>query len=150
MSTVNGTTGTTIASTASTTNTGSLGGTGTASSSSTDPLLDKNAFLKLMMTQLQDQDPLNPSDPSQYLNQLAQMTSVEQETNVASTVAQSAAEQNASAALSLLGHSVSYTDANGDAQTGLVQKVDFSGSGPSLTVAGVSGISPSAVSEVSS
>ncbi len=143
---VNGTTGTTVTPTTTTTN----GAVGTvASSNAIDPLLDKNAFLKLMMTQLQNQDPLNPQDPSQYLGQLAQLTSVEQMTNIATSGQQVAQEQNAGTALQLLGHTVTYVDANGNSQTGTVSKVDFTSSGPSLTIGGTSGISPAAVSEVS-
>lgn len=143
---VNGTTGTTVTPTTTATN----GGVGTvASSNSIDPLLGKNAFLKLMMTQLQNQDPLNPQDPSQYLGQLAQLTSVEQMTNIATSGQQVAQEQNAGTALQLLGHTVTYLDANGNSQTGTVSKVDFTSSGPSLTIGGTSGISPTAVSEVS-
>jgi flagellar basal-body rod modification protein FlgD len=145
---LNGTNGTTIQSTATQATSSTLGATNPGTS--VDPLLDKNAFLKLMMTQLQDQDPLNPQDPSQYLNQLAQMTSVEQETNIATSVSQTASEQNSTTALSLLGHSVSYLDASGNTQTGTVQKVDFSSAGPSLTIDGVTGISPGQISEVAS
>jgi flagellar basal-body rod modification protein FlgD len=125
--------------------------TTTSQSTQTDPLLGKDAFLQLMMTQLQHQDPLNPSqDPTQFINQLAQFTTLEQETNIAQSAAQTAGEQTASTALALLGHTVTYTDqTTGASVTGLVQKVDFSSSGPSLTVAGVSGIDPATVSEVS-
>jgi flagellar basal-body rod modification protein FlgD len=111
-------------------------------------LLDKNAFLKLMMTQLQNQDPLNPQDPSQYLGQLAQLTSVEQETNIASASQTTAQEQNAGTAIQLLGHTVTYQDSNGNSVTGVVQKVDFTTSGPTLTISGVTGIAPTAVNEV--
>lgn len=140
-----GTPGTTIQPTTTTT-TGGLGGTTTSTPSNP---LGQNAFLMLMMTQLKEQDPLNPSDPTQYLGELAQMTSVEQQTNIAQSMTASVSEQNATAALSLLGHTVSYLDSNGNAQTGLVQKVDFTGSGPSLTVGGVGNIDPGTVSEVS-
>ncbi|GAU79872.1 flagellar hook assembly protein FlgD [Fusibacter sp. 3D3] len=44
--------------------------------------LDKDSFLKLMMTQLQNQDPLEPMDNSQTIAQMAQFTSVEQLTNI--------------------------------------------------------------------
>ena len=42
--------------------------TGSSSSTPVNPStkLDQNTFLKLMMVQLQNQDPLNPSDPTQY------------------------------------------------------------------------------------
>ncbi len=146
---LDGTTGTTIQSTSSSSPTSGLGTSGSQSTSSTDPLLDKDAFLNLMMTQMKNQDPLNPSDPSQYLGELAQLTSVEQETNIATSVSQTQTAQTDTTALSLLGHTVSYTDANGNTLTGLVQKVDFDSSGPSLTVAGTTGISPAQVIEVS-
>jgi len=118
----------------------------TGSASSSNPLaeLGPNAFLQLMMVQLQNQNPLSASqsDPTQFMSEIAQMTSVEQETNTAQSTAQSAA-------LSLLGHAVTYTDNSGAAQTGTVQKVDLTPSGPTLTIGGVAGINPTSVSEVS-
>lgn len=48
-------------------------------------VLDKDAFLKLMMTQLQNQNPLNPTDNTEYMNQMAQFSSVEQLSNIASS-----------------------------------------------------------------
>ena len=116
----------------------SLGGTG----------LTKDDFLKLMVTQLQYQDPMQPADTSQYLGQLAQFTTLEQTVNMAQSTAQSAAEQNTVAALSLLGHTVSYTDSSGATLSGSVQKVDFTTSGPTLTVSGQAGINPTSVTEV--
>ena len=40
--------------------------------------VDYNSFLKLMVQELKNQDPTNPSDPTQYLSQLASFSSVEQ------------------------------------------------------------------------
>ena len=105
-----------------------------------------------MMTQLQNQDPLDPSssDPTQYMSELAQLTGVEQETNVAQSTAQLTSEQNAASALALIGHTVTYTDpTSGDPITGTVQKVDFTSSGPMLTVGATSGINPGSVTEAS-
>lgn len=48
--------------------------------------LDKNAFLKLLTTQLQNQDPLNPTDSTQFTAQLAQFSSLEQLSNINSTL----------------------------------------------------------------
>lgn len=47
-----------------------------------NPDLDKDAFLKLMLTQLQQQDPTNPMKSHEMAAQLAQFTSVEQLTNI--------------------------------------------------------------------
>lgn len=40
--------------------------------------MGKQDFLKLLVTQLQNQDPLNPSDPTEFTAQLAQFSSLEQ------------------------------------------------------------------------
>jgi flagellar basal-body rod modification protein FlgD len=43
--------------------------------------MNKDDFLKLFVTQLQNQDPLNPMDGTQFIGQLAQLTQVEQAYN---------------------------------------------------------------------
>jgi flagellar basal-body rod modification protein FlgD len=60
-------------------------GTNTESSSSnpaspTKPV-DKNMFLELLVAQLRNQDPLNPSDGTQFVGQLAQFQQLEQSIN---------------------------------------------------------------------
>jgi flagellar basal-body rod modification protein FlgD len=123
----------------------------TSNTSATSSLLGKDQFLQLMMAELQNQNPMSPnsSDPTQYVTELAQFTSLEQQTNTAQSTAQSATANQASQALALLGHTVSYIDPAGNSGTGVVQKVDFTTSGPTLTVNGDTGIAPSGVSEVS-
>jgi len=81
----------------------------TTASNAASTLLDKNDFLTLLMTQMQNQDPLNPADDTQFVTQLAQFSSVEQMTNMNDTmnqllVAQASANQTATA--SLVGKSV--------------------------------------------
>lgn len=44
--------------------------------------LDKNAFLKMLLTQLENQDPLNPLDNTEFAAQLAQYSSLEQLTSI--------------------------------------------------------------------
>jgi flagellar basal-body rod modification protein FlgD len=48
--------------------------------------LGKDAFLQLLVTQLQYQDPLDPQDNSEYVAQLAQFSALEQMTNVAESM----------------------------------------------------------------
>ena len=57
-----------------------------ASSVSTNSALGKDAFLQLLVTQMQYQDPLDPQDNSEYLAQLAQFSALEQMTNVATAL----------------------------------------------------------------
>lgn len=40
--------------------------------------VDYNAFLQLLVEQLKNQDPTQPTDPTQYLSQLASFSNVEQ------------------------------------------------------------------------
>lgn len=106
-------------------------------------------FLQLMVTQLQHQNPLNPTDSSSYLSQLAQFTSLEQETNTA-TSAQTLATQSASSeALSLLGKTVTYLDTTGASQSGQVTAINLAGTAPTLTIGGTGGITTSQVTAVS-
>lgn len=48
------------------------------SKSSTDALANKNVFLQMLVAQIQNQDPLNPTDSSTFMTQLAQFSSLEQ------------------------------------------------------------------------
>ena len=44
--------------------------------------LEKESFMKLLVTQLSAQDPLNPADSTEFVNQLTQFTSMEQLVNI--------------------------------------------------------------------
>jgi flagellar basal-body rod modification protein FlgD len=113
--------------------------------------LSTNQFLNLMMDELRNQNPLNPSssDPTQYLTELAQMTSVEQQTNTAQNTQITAQAQAVSQAISLIGDSVTYVDQKtGNKITGSVDSVQITSSGPTLTVAGTSGVLLSSIINV--
>ena len=58
----------------------------TSTSSTTSSALDKETFLKLLVTQMEYQDPLDPQDNSEYLAELAQFSALEQMTNVADSL----------------------------------------------------------------
>jgi flagellar basal-body rod modification protein FlgD len=43
-----------------------------------DPLANEQTFLKLLVSQLQNQDPLNPTDSNQFVSQLTSYSQLEQ------------------------------------------------------------------------
>ncbi|HOZ06708.1 MAG TPA: flagellar hook assembly protein FlgD [candidate division Zixibacteria bacterium] len=51
--------------------------------------LGKDDFLQLLVTKLQNQDPLNPMEDEDFIAQLAQFSSLEQMTNIAEGIAES-------------------------------------------------------------
>jgi flagellar basal-body rod modification protein FlgD len=55
------------------------------SSSDSSTSLDKDAFLQLLVTQMQYQDPLEPTDNTEYMSQLAQFSTVEELQNINDT-----------------------------------------------------------------
>lgn len=81
--------------------------------------LGKDAFLELLVCQMQNQDPLDPQDNSEYVAQLAQFSSLEQLQNISG-------ESQKSQALSMVGKYVIFkvTDAVGRT-TYPEGKVDF-------------------------
>lgn len=106
--------------------------TASATGSATQP--DKDMFLKLMVTQLKNQDPMNPQDSAEFLAQTAQFTSLEKLERVAAQTEKAYAAQMAFGASSLVGRTVTYTGADGTEVTGTVGSVRFGPAGPVLGV----------------
>jgi len=112
--------------------------------------LDKDGFLKLFIAQLQHQDPSSPMDASDSIAQMASFSMVEGVNNMSATNTKIASSLNTSSTVGLIGRTVTYTDAEGTQQTGKVERVATTKDGQSLlTIAGKTGIDPSAISEVS-
>ena len=95
--------------------------------------LGKDAFLQLLVCQMQNQDPLDPSTDTEYVAQLAQFSQLEQLQNLSS-------ESEKAQAFSLVGKYVIFqiTDTNGKTTypEGTVDFVNMSGSDIQLSVNG--------------
>jgi len=50
------------------------------------PDLGKDEFMKILMTQLQNQDPLNPMDDREFISQMATFSTLEQTMNMANSI----------------------------------------------------------------
>jgi flagellar basal-body rod modification protein FlgD len=120
-----------------------------AATSAVGKVLGKDDFLKLLVGQLKNQDPLNPTSDTDFIGQMAQFSQLEQTTNMATANSEQVAQQTGARAISLLGRNVTYPDAAGSSTTGVVEKVEWSAGKPTLTVGGVAGIDPNSVTAVS-
>lgn len=95
--------------------------------------LDKDSFLQLLVCQMQNQDPLNPSTDTEFVSQLATFSQLEQLQNLSST-------SEKSQAFSLVGKEVVLTteDSSGATKyvTGTVDFINVSGATVKLSVDG--------------
>ncbi len=71
-------TSTTAAGTTSTAAANPSSTTTSSSSTASATTVDYNSFLKLLVAELQNQDPTSPADPTQYMSQLASFSAVGQ------------------------------------------------------------------------
>jgi|tagenome__1003787_1003787.scaffolds.fasta_scaffold20091866_2 flagellar basal-body rod modification protein FlgD len=82
--------------------------------------IDKDMFLKLLVTQLKYQDPMDPAKPDEFLAQTAQFTQVEKLSQLAEESTKSALGQRMTTASSLIGKAVSYAGEGGTPTAGTV------------------------------
>src|SRR3954465_10107508 len=83
----------------------------------------KDMFLKLLVAQMKYQDPSNPASSSELMAQNATFTQVEKLEEIAKQNASLLALQRSSSAGALVGRTVTYTDTDGAAKTGVVSSV---------------------------
>jgi flagellar basal-body rod modification protein FlgD len=130
------------------TQTGTTTSTTPAQSKLTPQTLGKDDFLKLLVGQLQHQDPMAPSDDQQWIGQMAAFSQLEQISNMAETTQKIVDTLNMNGTLSLIGRTVTYLDDKGASHSGKVDTVDVAGGKATLTVDGVAGIDSGVVTQV--
>lgn len=111
----------------------------TPTSTKSNDALGKDAFLQLLVTQMKNQNPLDPQDNSEFVAQLAQFSSLESMQNLTSTVDTIAANYQSSQALqasSLVGRSVIVSSSSTVVDTikGMTGTVVVPSSSPMTTV----------------
>ncbi len=85
--------------------------------------MGKDEFLKILITQLQNQDPTKPMEDKEFISQMAQFSSLEQMTNLNKEFSDLATKMSGSQAVSLLGKNVKLKDLGGNMVTGRVEAV---------------------------
>ena len=91
-------------------------------------------FITLMVTELQNQDPLNPMDNAQLLDQLSNMQSITSTKKLTETLDAVMLGQNLSNAGGLIGKVVNGLTDGGDEVTGTVDKATLAGNIPYLNI----------------
>jgi len=91
-------------------------------------------FITLMVTELQNQDPLNPMDNAQLLDQLSNMQSITSTKKLTETLDAVMLGQNLSNAGGLIGKVINGLTDKGDEVTGTVDKATLVGNVPYLNI----------------
>jgi flagellar basal-body rod modification protein FlgD len=89
--------------------------------------LGKDAFLRILLAQMRNQDPLNPTDGAAMVAQLAQFSTLEQMQNLNEKLDSLVNLQLLGELSSLIGRRVSFLDGEGELQTGKVESILWRG-----------------------
>lgn len=90
--------------------------------------LGKNEFLELLLTQLKNQDPLEPMENKEFIAQMAQFSSLEQMQNMNASMEKFLQRESISQAASLVGKTIEKTAESGEEDEiikGEVARVNF-------------------------
>lgn len=93
-----------------------------ATTSAATKELGKDQFLKILITQLQNQDPMQPMEDKEFIAQMAQFSSVEQLVNISSQL--KTLNQSLGAVSSMIGREISWLSSNKEDSGTLRQIVD--------------------------
>jgi flagellar basal-body rod modification protein FlgD len=101
--------------------------------------LGKDDFLKLLITQLQNQDPTRPLEDKEFIAQMAQFSSLEQMVEMNKTLGNLITDYRTNLSTSLLGKQVEvFDDRSGRSAVGVVEEVSFQGGVPTISFNGLS------------
>jgi flagellar basal-body rod modification protein FlgD len=103
----------------------------TTSTTPTTSTINQQDFLKILLTQLQFQDPLKPVDNEQFVAQLAQFSALEVSQEQSQKIDSLLTIEGADQAVALMGKTVQAGQAN---TVGTVTAISFSTGEPLLTV----------------
>jgi len=101
--------------------------------------LGKEDFLRLLIVQLKNQDPTKPLEDKEFIAQMAEFSSLEQMTEINSTLEKMKSQNRLSLAYSLLGKEVEVMDGeSGELTSGIVEEVSFDATEPHIHFDGLS------------
>lgn len=126
----------------------SSGGASSTGSQDAFQQITPNDFMQMLITQLQNQDPMNPTSSDQILQQISQIDNIQATTTLSTSLNTVAADQGFQTASALIGKTVQGVDAGGNPVSGTVDSASFSNGSATLNV-GNQTMSLSGISSVS-
>src|SRR3954447_9447852 len=91
--------------------------------------LGQNDFLKLLVAQLKYQDPMKPTDSSQFMGEMAQFSTVQGVTSMGTTMEGMSHANDVSQAIALIGKEIRYKAIDGTIGSGTVMSTETTGNG---------------------
>lgn len=119
---------------------GSSGASGTSSDTTSSSAnqgiagLTPDNFLQMLITELQNQDPMNPTDSNQILQQISEIRNIQSTTDLTTSLNSVALGQSLSTASSLIGKQVQGLAADGTQISGAVDSVSVSNNVAELNI----------------
>jgi flagellar basal-body rod modification protein FlgD len=114
--------------TSGTTTSNTTNSNGTSNGTAGINSLTSSDFLNLMLTQLEQQDPLNPTDSNQMLSQISQISNLQANTAMQTSLSSLTLQQSIGAGGNLIGKSITGVDSSGTTVTGNVTSVQVQNS----------------------
>lgn len=112
--------------------------------------LNTGDFLNMMMTQLENQDPLNPTNSDQLMSQMSAIGQMESSSNLDTTLSTLGTQTQIGSASSLMGKMVQGIDLNENNVSGVVTAVQVAGSSVNLQLDSGDTVSLSNISSITS
>jgi flagellar basal-body rod modification protein FlgD len=129
---------------------GSAQSLASAASSASAPTLNQSQFFQLLLAQMQNQDPLQPMDSSDFVTQLSQFSQLQTAQQLNTTMANFVAMQGMSQGAALIGKPVSYDPGTGVLTKGTVDSVAIDNAGNVTLQVGGQSVALSQIRSISS
>jgi flagellar basal-body rod modification protein FlgD len=103
-------------------------------------------LMKILLTQLQYQDPTQPMDNAQFVAQIAQFATLDETRQMSESMTQLAATESLTQSVGLLGRTVKYTTSSNGTGEGQVTLITLSNGTPTMSITASDGTVTNGVS----
>ena len=110
------------------------GGTAEVNERVPNKVLGQNDFLQLLVTQMQNQDPMSPMQDTEFIAQMAQFTSLEQSKQMSADMAEMRSQTSFQQGIGLLNQQVTVKVGEEPSVTGIVSELKMLEGEPQLLI----------------